>query len=211
LFFVRAKTPGREEKLSSKALPFSVPLVLLAAQSFCIGYFYNFVDTWSYYYFKEVRHLTEDQSILFTTVLQFAGAVVLPLGGWLSDLAAPRFGRRMPALLALGTAALLLGFSTIAGDPVAVLGLTAGAYGLVVGTEGVFWWAVLATAPDSAGSAYGFANAVGNAAQFLAPLALPAIASQWSWTAGVASVAAAVLFSSLLWNWALLRMKNEAM
>jgi MFS family permease len=177
-----------------------LPLMLLALQSFAIGYFYNFVDTWSYYYFKEVRQFTQEQSVLFTTLLQIFGAIMMPLGGWLSDVLAPSFGRKNPALLSLATAGALTGASALATEPALVLMFLAAAYSLVVAAEGAYWWAVLFHAPDQPGAAYGFANTVGSVAQFLAPLALPWIAARWTWTGSVWSVAAALFLSVILWN-----------
>ena len=40
-------------------------------------YFYRFGDSWSFYYFREVRYFPEEQSALFTTLLQVAGGVIL--------------------------------------------------------------------------------------------------------------------------------------
>jgi MFS family permease len=181
------------------------PVVLLALQSFCIGYFYSFGDTWSFYYFREVRHFPEVQSAVFATALQVAGGIMMPLGGWLSDLIAPRFGRLRPAFLALLASATLLAASTWATDPLSVLAFITASYSLVVACEGVYWWAVLTGAADGPGAAYGFANAVGSAAQFIAPIVLPAIAARWSWDASVYSVAAALLAAATLWRLALPR------
>jgi MFS family permease len=177
-------------------------MVLLALQSFCIGYFYSFGDTWSFYYFREVRHFPEVQSAVFATALQIAGGIMMPLGGWLSDLIAPRFGRLRPAFFALLASAALLAASAWATDPLAVLALITASYSLVVACEGVYWWAVLTGATDSPGAAYGFANAVGSAAQFIAPILLPAIASGWGWNASVFSVAASLLLAAALWRMA---------
>jgi len=178
------------------------PLVLLAAQGFCIGYFYSFGDTWSFYYFREVRHFPDEQSALFATVLQAAGGVMMPLGGWFSDFIAPTYGRMRPAFLALLASAALLAASTWAASPLAVLALITAAYSLVVACEGVYSWALLTTAADSPGAGFGFANGVGSGAQFLAPLSLPWIASRWGWDTAVYSAAAAVLCGAVLWRWA---------
>jgi sugar phosphate permease len=197
---VRMEQPAVEKK--PEFLRLRRPLVLLALQGFCIGYFYSFGDTWSFYYFREVRHFSEEQSALFATVLQVAGGVMMPLGGWISDVIAPKYGRMRPAFLALLVSAVLLAASTWAASPLAVLAFITGGYSLVVACEGVYSWALLTASPDSPGAGFGFANGVGSGAQFLAPLSLPWIAGRWGWDMAVYSAAAAVLLGAVLWVWA---------
>ena len=196
---VRMALPVMEKK--PEFLRLRRPLVLLALQGFCIGYFYSFGDTWSFYYFREVRHFPEEQSALFATLLQVAGGVMMPLGGWLSDLIAPKYGRMRPAFLALLASAVLLAASTWMSSPLAVLAFITAGYSLVVACEGAWSWAVLTSASESPGAGFGFANGVGSGAQFLAPLSLPWIAGKWGWDAAVLSAAAAVLCGAVLWRW----------
>jgi len=201
-FLVWMTRMGRDQAVVPAAKGFlrlRRPLVLLAAQGFCIGYFYSFGDTWSFYYFREVRHFPEEQSALFATLLQVAGGIMMPLGGWISDLIAPRFGRLKPALLALGVGAVCLAVSTRMESPLAVLAALTAAYTLVVACEGVYSWALLTSSPESPGAGFGFANGVGSAAQFLAPLSLPWIAGRWGWDMAVYSAAAALAAGAVLW------------
>jgi len=201
VWMLRVRMDGVVEK-KVEFLRLRRPLVLLALQGFCIGYFYSFGDTWSFYYFREVRHFSEEQSALFATVLQVAGGVFMPLGGWLSDLIAPKYGRMWPAFGALLLSAGMLGASTWAANPLAVLAFLTAGYSLVVACEGVYSWALLTSSPDSPGAGFGFANGVGSGAQFLAPLSLPWIAGRWGWDMAVYSAAAAVLLGAVLWRWA---------
>lgn len=200
LWISRVRVPQPRVEKKSEFLVLRRPLVLLALQGFCIGYFYSFGDTWSFYYFREVRHFSEEQSALFATVLQVAGGIMMPLGGWLSDWLSPRLGRSWPAFTALALSAALLQASTFAVQPWAVLALLTASYSLVVACEGVYSWALLTRAADSPGAGFGFANGVGSAAQFLAPLSLPWIAGRWGWSAAVGSAAVAVLLGAVLWR-----------
>jgi len=197
---VRMALPPVEKK--PEFLKLNRPLVLLALQGFCIGYFYSFGDTWSFYYFREVRHFPEEQSALFATVLQVAGGVMMPLGGWLSDSIAPKHGRMRPAFMALVASAAFLGASTWAASPFAVLAFITAGYSLVVACEGVYSWALLTTSAESPGAGFGFANGVGSGAQVLAPLSLPWIASRWGWDAAIYSAVLALLCGAALWIWA---------
>ena len=190
------------EKKPEFLLRLRKPLLLLALQGFCIGYFYSFGDTWSFYYFREVRHFSEERSALSTTLLQVAGGIMMPLGGWLSDRIAPRYGRIRPALLALGMSGALMAASTAAKEPVMVFAFITVAYSLVVACEGVYSWALLTSSPDAPGAGFGFANTISSAAQFLAPLAFPWIAARWGWDAAMYSTAFACFVGAVMWWWA---------
>ncbi len=203
-FFVvwvwRVRLDGRAAAESPAFLRLSRPLVLLALQGFCVNYFYSFGDTWSFYYFREVRRFTEEQSALFATVLQVTGGVMMPLGGWLSDVAAARLGRMGPVLWGLGLSGALLAGSTWVSEPAWVLALIAAAYGLVVACEGVYSWALLMAAPENPGAAFGFANGVCSGAQFVAPLLLPWFAGRWGWDVSLYSAAVALAVAAGLWR-----------
>lgn len=175
------------------------PLVLLSLQYFCVSYVYSFGDSWSYYYFREIRHFPEEQSALFATLLQIAGGVMMPVGGWLMDLAAPQWGRVGPVVAGLFASGATLMASTWAMSPVAVLTLITTSYGLVVACEGAFWWAVLTNSAESPGTGYGLANGIGNAGQFVAPLLMPWIAARWGWNAAVWSVSLALAGAAAFW------------
>lgn len=191
-----ASTAGRRP---DGKMRWNAAIVLLALQAFCVGYYYSFADTWSYYYFKEVRHFDDSTSALFTTAVQISGGIMMPLGGWLSDVIAPRMGRRIPAFVALTAGGVFLAAAALAENPAAVITLLSISYSLVVACEGVFWWAVIAHAAEAPGSACGFANGVGSLAQFLAPLSFPAIAAAVNWNASVLSAAAILAIAGILW------------
>lgn len=192
---------GRGEKAPADwaGLVKNYPVLLLAAQGFFVGYYYNFADYWSYYYFREVRHLPVADSALFTTLLQVFGVIMMPLGGWASDKLAPRVGRKLPATVVLALAGAALSCAAAAQEPVWVLALLTAAFGLTVSAEGAYWWAVLEHGVRSPGAAYGLANTTGNVAQFVAPLVFPWIAAQAGWSMSVHSAAAALVASAVLW------------
>lgn len=200
LWMFRVRVAGHAGDGPRASLRINRTLILLAAQGFFVSYFYSFGDTWSYYYFREVRHFPEEQSALFTTLLQVAGGIAMPLGGWISDLIAPRWGRTYPIVAALAASAALLGVSPLAQCPLWVLALIVAAYSLVVASEGVYSWALLVSTPESPGSAYGFGNGIACGAQFLAPLAFPWIAGRWGWDASVLSATVALAASAVLWR-----------
>jgi len=186
---------------ASSTTPFRLhsATLLLGMQSFCVGYYYNFTDTWSYYYFKEVRSFGAGESALFTFLLQLTGGLAMPLGGWIADRIAPHFGRRVPAVAALLAAGLCVAAGSAATVPSIVLALITASYALVVGVEGLYSWGVLASTPESPGAAYGFTNMAGSVAQFLAPLTFPWLAARSGWTMSVCTAAGALGIAALLW------------
>ena len=174
-------------------------VVLLALQSMAIAYYYNFTDTWAFYYFREVRGFLNDRAALFTLLLQFAGGIAMFFGGFVVDKIAPRAGRVWPPLIAYSVAGVALAASVVSHNPELVLALIVLSYTLTTACEGVFSWAVITAAPDSAGSSYGFVNMCGSVAQFIAPLAFPWLAARFTWDGSVYSAAIALAMGAALW------------
>jgi len=172
---------------------------LLALQSMAIAYYYNFTDTWAFYYFREVRGFSNDRAALFTLLLQISGGLAMFFGGLFIDKIAPRTGRVWPPLIAYSVAGVALTASVVSRNPEIVLALIVLSYTLTTGCEGVFSWAVITAAPHSAGASYGFVNMCGSVAQVAAPLAFPWLAARFTWDGSVYSAALSLLIGAALW------------
>ena len=127
------------------------------------------------------------QSARYTTIIFLTMAIMMPLGGWISDRLTrsygERFGRRAVPMAGLTLGALLLYIGTIAsGTGVAVLSLSL-ATGFASWCEGPFWASTIVVAGKQVGAACGILNSGGNLGGFLAPILTPYIASRagWSW------------------------------
>ena len=162
-------------------------LMLLTLAYFANGYFQYIFYYWIYYYFGQVRRMGYSESARYTTIVFATMAVMMPLGGWISDRLSrsfgTRIGRRAVPMVGLSLGALLLYVGTIAsGTTATVLSLSL-ATGFTSWCEGPFWAAVIELAGEQVGAACGILNTGGNAGGFLAPILTPFIASRagWSW------------------------------
>jgi len=162
-------------------------LLLLTLAYFALSYFQYIFFYWIYYYFGQVRQLGYSESARYTTIVFVTMAVMMPLGGWISDRLTRSYGagvgRRAVPMAGLSLGALLLYVGTIAsGTAATVLSLSL-ATGFASWCEGPFWAAVIELAGEQVGAACGILNTGGNAGGFLAPILTPLIASRagWSW------------------------------
>jgi MFS family permease len=162
-------------------------LLLLTLAYFALGYFEFIFFYWIYYYFGQVRHMGFSQSARYTTILFLTMAVMMPLGGWLSDRLTlsfgGKFGRRAVPMAGLSLGAFLLYAGTIApGTAATVLSLSL-AIGFASWCEGPFWASAIEVAGQQVGAASAILNTGGNVGGFLAPILTPYIASRsgWSW------------------------------
>jgi MFS family permease len=162
-------------------------LMLLTLAYFCMGYFQYIFFYWIYYYFGQVRQVGYSQSARYTTIIFVTMAIMMPLGGWISDRLTrshgERFGRRVVPMVGLSLGALLLFVGTIVPDTGAAVVSLSLATGFASWCEGPFWASAIGVAGKQVGAACGILNTGGNVGGFLAPVLTPLIASQagWSW------------------------------
>jgi len=175
----------------------SRPIILLSVSYFCVCYLYHIFDYWTYYYFREVRHMGDGPSALFTTFTQVVAMIMMPLGGWVSDFA----GRRVVPILALTLSATLLYAGTLATGTVATVALLALAFGLATSVEGSYWATTMEAGGASEASAYGIVNAAGNLGGFIAPLIVPLVAARLGWAWGLNSAGVAISVAVFCWLW----------
>ena len=81
---------------------------------FAVCYFEYIYFYWAYDYFGTVRHMSERDTTLFTTVLFIAWTLMTPIGGWISDRLVARYGkargrRIVPVVALLLSGGLLVG------------------------------------------------------------------------------------------------------
>lgn len=199
LWMTRLRIAHTPKPVEGSPLRVNRAVVLLAVQSMAIAYYYNFTDTWAFYYFREVRGFSNDRAAMFTLLLQIAGGVAMFFGGLVIDKIAPRTGRVWPPLIAYSAAGVALAASVVSRTPELVLLLIVLSYTLTTACEGVFSWAVITASPHNAGSSYGFVNMCGSVAQFIAPLAFPWLAARLTWDGSVYSAAIALAIGAALW------------
>jgi MFS family permease len=165
------------------------------------------LESWSFYYYREVRHFGAADSAAYLTAMMLVGAAGTQLGGWTSDRLTIRFGaafgRRAVPITGL---TLSVGFCAIGAAGLTPL-LTATAIALAYGSlsfcDAVYWTFAAETTAEHSGKACGLMNTGGNGGSILAPLATPLIAAKFGWD--VALLAGALFALSAVLPWLFIR------
>jgi ACS family glucarate transporter-like MFS transporter len=158
---------------------------------------------WLYYYLGEVRKLPADETAFYTTLPFLAWVVMMPLGGWLADHLAARFGIKSGfRWVAVGSLLIsVLGLVAALNVPdinslVALLSLS---FGCAAIADVVFWAAVISVGGAQSGAAGGLMNTGGNFGGAIAPFLTPLIASHYGWSAGLYVGAFVALLGVVAW------------
>ncbi|HYM10293.1 MAG TPA: MFS transporter, partial [Bryobacterales bacterium] len=178
-------------------------LLLLTIGYVLLDYFEYIFFYWMYYYLGQVRHLSERDAAIATTVLFLTMAVVMPFGGWASDrLVAARgqkFGRRIVPMVSMAAGAVLLYLGASGFGVVATVALLSLALGASTCAEGPFWAATIEISGSQPGAACGILNTGGNLGGMIAPVLTPLIATRYGWEGGLYFASFLVMLSVLTW------------
>jgi MFS transporter, ACS family, glucarate transporter len=170
---------------------------------FCHGYTPYIFFTWFFIYLTRVRGLTVTRGGLWGSTPFIAMMAMALLGGWLSDKAVARFGRRhgRRGTVWIGMAAsalmLILGGRAVGNtSAILLLALAAGFSSFAAPS----WWATcIDMSPNYSGSLSGLMNTCANIAGGIAPILTAHLATAFGWTTAL-DVAALVSFSGgVIW------------
>jgi MFS transporter, ACS family, glucarate transporter len=169
----------------------------------CQGFPIYFYHTWFFIYLVRVRHLSISQGGFWGSTPFLAIAILAPVGGWFSDLAVRKYGKRLGRRLAVCTgmfssAVLVWVGASATGSISAVLLLALGG-GLNMFAAVTFWATCIDLTKESAGALSGMMNTFGNLGGWLSPIVSAYIATHYSWNAALdcaagVSVASALFF-----------------
>lgn len=201
---VRPQAPDAGRKSGLRKLLTNRNVVLLALGYGTVSYFEYIFFYWIYYYFREIRGMSQSETSTYTTVIFLAWVVMTPLGGWLSDrlirIFGKKTGRPMVPVVCILLSALLLFLSTHVSGSFVVGALLALSFGLASASDGPFWVATIDAGGEDVGAACGVLNTGSNIGGFVAPVLTPFIASLLGWSSAlyfgcfVATVGAAIWF-----------------
>ncbi|PYX87752.1 MAG: hypothetical protein DMG68_10715 [Acidobacteria bacterium] len=161
----------------------------------CQGFPIYFFHTWFFIYLIRIRHLSITQGGFWGATPYIAIAALAPLGGWFSDSAAhklgKRLGRRLAVCIGMFTSAVLLKTTAIA--------LLAVAAGFNMFAATTFWATCIDLTEEFTGSLSGLMNTFGNLGGWLSPIVSAYVATHFSWNraldcASVVSIASGLFF-----------------
>ncbi len=169
----------------------------------CQGFPIYFFHTWFFIYLVRVRHLSISEGGMWGSTPFLAVAIMAPLGGWFSDVAVRRFGKRNGRRIAvftgmLSSALLIWVGAAVNGSASAVLLLALGG-GLNMFAAVTYWATCIDLTNEFAGSLSGMMNTLGNLGGWLSPVVSAYLATHYSWKvaldcAAVVTIASALFF-----------------
>ncbi len=183
---------------------FSEPNVyLIFLTNFSAGYVIYIYLTWFYTYLLQARHLSVMKGSVYTMGPFLAITFMTPLGGWLCDRAAKKygrtFGRRAIAISGMGVAAIsLFAGARLPNINESILAFSLGA-GAVYFSLSSHWATTIDITKEHAGTVSGIMNWGGNTGGMISPILMPYLAQRFGWMPALEFAAAIMLGGSLLW------------
>lgn len=170
----------------------------------CIAYPVYIYYTWFFIYLVRVRGFTVAQSGMWGTTPYLAIALLAPFGGWVSDYAVARWGKRLGRQRAVWLGVTLSAITLSSGGhttngvyAVPLLALAAGFNLFAVPS----WWATCNDlTPRFCGSLSGLMNMFGNIGGWLSPIVTAYIAIRLGWSRALDFAAILTLAAGLLWT-----------
>lgn len=198
-------TKGGAEPGVWKRVLLNRQILLLTASYFCSNYVFYFFFNWLYIYLVEHRGFKALEGGFYSAAPWVVGAVGALAGGWWCDRmwrrSGPRLGTRLPGMLGLSLAAVLILLAAGARDPrlaVVFLSLCLASQQL---TEGAFWAAAIAVSGRNASAGCGILNTGGNVVGGVGALAVPLTVQSLGWPAALASASIFAAVGAALWFW----------
>jgi ACS family glucarate transporter-like MFS transporter len=148
-------------------------VLLLAASYFSMNFVFLMFSQWLFQYLVEERKFSLLEGGWMYAAPFVVGAVFAVLGGATCDALCrrigPRWGCRLPAMVALILVAVLLLAGSRAPDPYVAVALLSLCFGFTQFTEGIYWSATTYASEPNTALGTGILNTGGNITGFLAP------------------------------------------
>jgi MFS transporter, ACS family, glucarate transporter len=192
----RAKTPW-------KKLLGNVSTWCLMLSYFCEGYPNYIFYTWFFIYLVRVRGLTIKQGGLWGAAPFLAILILAPLGGWFSDRAVSRFGKRrgrqLTVWVGMTASALLLTLGANTSRNVMGILFLCGALGFNMFATSTWWATCNDLSQNFSGSLSAMMNTWGNLGGWISPILTAYIAVHLGWTQALDFAALITLLAGVLW------------
>jgi MFS family permease len=175
----------KQSMRTARSVLLSRNVVLLAVSYGAFSYFVYLLESWTFYYYREIREFGATESASYMSAMLLAGAFTMPLGGWVSDQLTVRFGygigRRPVPIFGVLVSVVLIGIGATGLSPLMAAVVLALSYGFLVSGDPVYWAFIIETTGKKAGTACGMLNTGSNAGGILAPILSPWLAGMFGW------------------------------
>lgn len=171
----------------------------------CLGYVAYIYMSWFYLYLVNVRGFGELHGALYASAPFVAMTVFCPLGGWMTDRMAHRYGVNT-GRASIGSAGMILAaLCIIVGTNVQTsflaLSLLSIGAGWLYFTVGAFWASTMDLSQPHAGTISGIMNTGANLGGTLSPTLTPWLADQFGWSVALGCAAGIAGAGGCLWFW----------
>ena len=168
-----------------------------------VGYVFVF---WIFLYLKQVRHLTQAESVWLTTVAWILATLTTLGGGYLSDRLIKTglgidWGRRIVPMGCQVGAAIFLTIGARVENAYLAAGILAVCTGLILGVEGPYWASANQISGRKAGFIGGLMNTGSNLGGVISPTLTPFIAQRFGWVHALDFASVVALGAAALWLW----------
>ncbi|HEV2387048.1 MAG TPA: MFS transporter [Candidatus Acidoferrales bacterium] len=181
----------------------SVSVWALVLGYFCQGYPIYIYHTWFFIYLVKVRHLTITQGGFWDATPYIAIAILAPLGGWFSDRASRKWGkkrgRQSAVWLGMFSSAALIWIGSGIGSRALAIPLLALGGGLNMFAATTFWAACIDLTQEFTASLSGLMNTFGNLGGWLSPILTAYLATRFGWRTALDFAAVVTVASGLFW------------
>jgi MFS transporter, ACS family, glucarate transporter len=170
----------------------------------CLGYVAYIYMSWFYLYLVNVRGFGVLRGAVFASGPFLAMAVSCPLGGWVTDRLAARYGVNRGRALVGGIGMALAAVSIVVGAFIdspyaAIVFLSLGA-GWLYFPVGAYWSSTVDISPRHAGVLSGLMNTGANLGGVISPTLTPWLAERLGWSAALGVAACIALAGAVMWG-----------
>ena len=195
--------PAIEDKSAWKRVLKNRDILLLTASYFCMNYVFYIFFNWFFIYLVDVREFEILEGGYFAAAPWMVGAVAASVGGLWCDRLCKRFGSRwgcrIPGIVGLSCAAVLLFLGATARNPYLAVAFLALSFGCTQLTEGPFWAAAISVSGKHASAATGVMNTGGNVVGGIGALLVPITADAFGWVPALATGSVFAIIGVGLW------------
>lgn len=169
----------------------------------CLGYVAYVYLSWFYLYLVNVRGFDVLRGGIYASAPFLAMLVFCPLGGWVTDRLAVRYGlttgRAVAGMSGMVLAGSAIALGALADSPLlAIVSLSFGA-GWLYFTVGAYWASTTDLSKAHAGTLSGLMNMGANIGGAISPTLTPWLAHRWGWPVSLGVAATIAIVGGLLW------------